>query len=416
MENMTAQKKTQKKNFVREGLIYLFLLSAYLVVTLLLFHWQTIGYNGKYWSDDGAYLMEIQGLDSGYDFPYPILFWMGKFFLLFTSPQHALALAITLLNGLTPIALLFFFRKAVLKGRSAKAGEAALIGVLVFSLLFVSMLYPLTYLGRYNEVGEGFLYRYLGAFSPNPYHNATYLAARAFSVPTFFLFAEILDIYEKENKWYHPKYMLFSMSLLLATLSKPSFSLVMACAAGCIMLWRLFFHGFRQGVKAFFQLGIWFIPAFLVLLYQFGDVFRPGKLSGEGIGFGFLTAWSTAAEHVFLSVLRGMAFPMTVLFFCLLQRKVSGLLRFAWQFYLAAFCTLVFLYEKGYRMSHVNFAWGYMYALFFSFVVSLMVLVRHTRERSQPLWQLGIQWGMYGLHLICGVDYFRVLFQGGMFH
>ncbi len=178
-KNMALEKRQKLQN----GLVYLVLLSAYLVVTLLLFHWQAVGYDGKYWSDDGAYLMEIQGMDSGYDFPYPILFWTGRFFSLFTSPQHGLALAITLLNGLTPIALLFFFHRIVYGGKWVRAEKGIAAGILVFSLLFVSMLYPLTYLGRYNEVGEGFLYRYLGVFSPNPYHNATYLAARAFSVP-----------------------------------------------------------------------------------------------------------------------------------------------------------------------------------------------------------------------------------------
>lgn len=405
-----------KKNRFWAGLIYLLLFSAYLAVTLFLFHRQSVGYDGKYWSDDGAYIMEMQGLDSGYDFPYPILFWTGRLFLFFTSPQHALALAVTLLNGLTPLALLYFFPRAVFEGRREGGGKEIASAVLVFSLLFVSMLYPLTYLGRYKEMGEGFLYRYLGAFTPNPYHNATYLAARAFAVPAFFLFADILDFYEEENKWYHPKYLFFSVSLLLATLAKPSFSLVMACAAGCIMLWRLFSHGFIRGLKAFFQMGIWFIPSFLALLYQFGNVFRPGRISGEGIGIGFLTAWSTATDNVPLAIFRGMAFPLAVLLFCIPGREIPKLLRFSWQFYLAALCTLVFLYEKGYRMGHVNFAWGYMYALFFSYVVSLIILVRHTVGKKQPLWQLVIQWGIYGLHLICGADYFRVLLQGGMFH
>lgn len=406
---------TEKKRKILDICGYLLLLFIYMAVTLILFHRQTVNFGGMYPSDVQAYLLEMQGIDSGYDFPYPILFWTGRIFLPFTSPAHAMAFAITLLNGLTPLALKYYMDRHIeVRGREG-AGRGMLSSVLVFSLLFVSMLYPLTYLGRYHEVGEDFLYRYLGAFTPNPYHNATYLAARPFSVPAFFLFAEILDFYEKENKWYHPKYLLFSVSLLLSTLAKPSFSLVLICAAGCIMLWRLIAHGFR-GIKAFFQMGIWFIPTFLVLLYQFGDVFRPGKISGEGIGIGFLTAWSTATDHVFLSLLRGMGFPLTVLIFCLARREVPKVLKFSWQFFLAALCTLVFLYEKGYRLSHVNFAWGYMYGLFFAYVVSLIVLVKYTVGKRQPPWQLGIQWGMYGLHLICGVDYFRILLQGGMFH
>lgn len=91
-------------------------------------------------------------------------------------------------------------------------------------------------------------------------------------------------------------------------------------------------------------------------------------------------------------------------------------MRFTWQFFLVALATLVFLYEKGDRLPHVNFSWGYMYGLFFLYAVSLLVLIQNSLRRLQPAWQLGIQWAVYLLHLICGLDYFRILFQGGLFH
>ena len=43
-------------------------------VTLWLFHQQTLGSPERYHSDMKAYILEMQGLDSGYSFPYPILF------------------------------------------------------------------------------------------------------------------------------------------------------------------------------------------------------------------------------------------------------------------------------------------------------------------------------------------------------
>ena len=181
------------------------------------------------------------------------------------------------------------------------------------------------------------------------------------------------------------------------------------------MLWRLAVSRFR-GVKAFFQMGIWFLPTFLVLLYQFGDVFRSGGERSGGIGFGFLTAWSTVTDNVPLSVFRGILFPLTVLLFTLWHRELPKLLRFSWQFFLAALLTLVFLYESGYRLPHVNFSWGYMYGLFFLYVASLLVLAKNTLQRRQPAWQMGIQWIAYGLHMVCGIDYFRILLQGGLFH
>lgn len=408
---MATRKRYLIQNFLFFGLILL----TYLATTLFLFHRQTVTYGGLYPSDMGAYVLEIQGEYSGYQYPYPVLFLTGKLFLLFTSPKHATAMAAALWNGLTPIALKYYFDRFLKVRETTDSKRGILSTLLVFSLLLISMVYPLTYLGQYHEPGEEFLYRYLGTFTPNPYHNATYLTARPFSVPVFFLFADVLTFYEKENRWVHPKYVLFSLLLFFATLAKPSFTLVMVIIAGIIMLWRLA-AGRLRGVRSFFQLGIWFIPTFLVLLYQFGNVFCTKEAGEQGLGFGFMTAWSTVTDNVPLSIFLGILFPFTVLLFCLLHRDLPNLLKFAWQFYLAALLTLTFLYEKGYRLPHVNFSWGYMYGLFFTYTVSLLHLVKNTLKRCQPAWQLGIQWTAYGLHMVCGIDYFRILLQGGLFH
>ena len=408
--NPSPQKKFQ--NYI----YFSILLLIYLSVTLFLFHRQSVLYSGKYLSDMLPYIAEIQGIDSGYRFPYPIMFLVGRFFLLFTTPQHAMTFAVTLLCGLTAPVLKLIFDQFLKVTDSSSPWLGVFSSLLVFSLLFTSMLYPLTYLGRYNPLGEDYLYRYLGVFTPNPYHNATYLAARPFTIPAFFLFADILGFYEMKDKWFHPEYIFMGLFLFLATLTKPSFTLVFVAVAGLIMLYRLIRSHFH-GIKAFFQLGIWFIPTFGVLLYQFGDVFRPK--SGEadkGIGFGFLKAWSTAHDNIPVAILLATAFPLTVLLFCIIRKEIPAILRFSWQYYLMALATLVFLYEKGYRLEHVNFSWGYMYGLFFLYTVSLMMLAKNTLKRIQPMWQLVPQWIMYGLHLICGLDYFRVLLQGELFH
>ncbi len=70
----------RKKYPVGEILFFFALLAAYLAATLFLFHRQTVGYAGMYPSDMGPYREEIQGMDSGYRYPYPILFLTGRFF------------------------------------------------------------------------------------------------------------------------------------------------------------------------------------------------------------------------------------------------------------------------------------------------------------------------------------------------
>lgn len=406
----------QKRKATLQNRIFFFiLLLIYLAVTLFLFHRQSVNYSGEYVSDIQPYIQEMQGIESGYDFPYPVLFLTGRFFLLFTTPQHAMAIALTLLNGLTAPMLKVFFDSYLKVSDSASGKRGIFSSLLVFALLFASMLYPLTYLGRYLPFGEEYLYRYLGVFTPNPYHNATYLAARPFTVPAFFLFADVLSFYEKEKRWFHPKYLLMGLSLLLATLTKPSFTLVFVAAAGLIMLFRLIRSRFR-GIKAFFQCGIWFIPTFCALLYQFGNVFRPQGGEDRGIGVGFFKAWSSVCDNIPGAILLATAFPLTVLLFCAAQRRLPAILKFAWQFFLMAFATLALLYEKGYRFEHMNFSWGYMHGLFFLYTVSLLILGQKSLRRDSPRWQLSVQWAVFGLHLVCGFDYFRILLRGGLFY
>lgn len=58
---------------------FLGLYSVYLVLTLFLFYRQSVSYGGRYISDMPSYIAEIQGIPTGYDFPYPVMFWIAKF-------------------------------------------------------------------------------------------------------------------------------------------------------------------------------------------------------------------------------------------------------------------------------------------------------------------------------------------------
>lgn len=398
------------------AIVFLLVWAAYLAVTLFLFHRQSVNYDDKYISDMIPYINHMAGRETGYDFPYPILFWTGRFFLLLTSQFHAMAFALTLLNGLT-VPVLKYFMDRILQVKQTGSLIRGLAGTfLTIAMMFVSMLYPLSYLGKTGEPLE--YLRYKGVFTPNPYHNATYLAARPFLVLSFFLLADLLSKYEKENIWKRDHLwegIAFSVTLLLSTMTKPSYTLVAVSMAGVIMLFRLLRSKMR-GWKAFWQLGVFFLPTFADLLYQFQGVFMGGSEEVEkGIGFGFLKAWSTATEQVPLALILGLAFPLVVLLFHGKALIRNGWYRLSWQILLMSVVQMLFLYEKGYRLSHLNFAWGYMCGMFLLYFTSLLVLVQDTADGQHKRWLLWCQWGIFLLHLICGVDYFRVLLTGGLF-
>lgn len=390
------------------------LLAGYLLATLFLFHRQSVNYGGNYFSDMSSYIGEIRGVFEDCEFPYPVMFWVARCFSVWMGPYHAMAFTVTVLNGLTALALKYFLNRSIGVKRGERADYA--VSLLVFALLLVSMLFPFSYLGRYRTEAEGFLYRYTGTFTPNPYHNATYLAARPFAVVTFFLGADLLGDYEKTDAWIRKKTAVFALMLALSTLTKPSFTLVFVSVCGLVMLWRLL-RSAGRGWKAFWQLGIAFLPTFATLLYQYGSMFV-GEAKGQetGITVAFLKAWHDKTDHVPLAIFLAAAFPLSVLLFQRGRVLENGLLKLAWQCYLLSLLMLLFLREKGYRAEHLNFAWGYMYGLFFLFVTSAVALTEETRRRGQPVWQLSMQWLFFAAHLVCGVDYFKVLLQGGYYY
>lgn len=405
--------RSLSKNQIKNYLIFLILFVLYSAVTLFLFHRQSVSYEGNYTSDMLPYIAHMRGQETGYDFPYPILFWTGRLLMVFFSPAHAMALAVAGLNALTALALKGVFDGCLEVGQkdSLKRGIAGTAAV--FAMLLISMLYPLSYLGKTGEPLE--YLRYKGVFSPNPYHNATFLAARPFMVVSFLLLADLLNVYEKEEKRSLGKYIAFSAALLLSTMAKPSFTLAAVSTAGVIMLWRLF-CGKCKKWKAFFKLGFCFIPTFGALLYQFRGVFMGGSAEVEkGIGIGFLQAWRTASDNIPVALALGLCFPLIVLIFHVKEIRDKEQYRFSWQLLVMSVAQLALLYEKGYRLPHLNFAWGYMCAMFLVCLMSLVLLIQDSAEGRGKVWKLCCQWGIFALHLVCGVDYFRVLLSGGLF-
>ncbi|MCM1326828.1 MAG: SemiSWEET family transporter [Bacteroidales bacterium] len=426
-----------KKNQWIDRIFFVGLLLAASAVTLLLFHRQTLESSESYHSDMEAYIEEILGLNEKYSYPYPIFFKIARWIHLFAAPELSVALATMLLNSLAMVSIKYFFNKILLKNLQdglpkCKWLAGVLISLVSMSLFFISMLYPPK--GIYLP---GILYNYLGVFTANPFHNATYMAARPFAAVTFFLFAKLLGCYEQGygGKWKNPQtgvamkdYVLFSLFLLLATMTKPSFTLVMVATAGFIMLYRLFRSKCRNIVPTI-QLGVCFVPTFIDLLYQYRGVFVPQEGEEGGVGFCFGEVWRMYCSNIPLAVALAIGFPILV-FVCHIGQmkelwKKNSIYRFSWQIYLMGFLTAFFLYEKGFRKQDFNFSWGYMYGIFFGFVGALLLLLKDTADvaaapkNSRVLKAkllLGAQWTAYLWHLACGLYYFKDLMQGKMYY
>lgn len=381
--------------------------AAYAAMTLLLFHRQSVHYAGGYNSDITPYVNYMEGIFTGYEFPYPIMFWVGKCFRIFLNPEMAMAFAVTFLNALTPPILKYYVDSFIRKETSWNKATAALSTLFTFSLLFVSMLFL--------DLGKGSIeWRYHGVFTPNPFHNATYLATRPFSIVCFFMLIDLLQTYEEGAD--KKKYVVFSLFLLLTTMTKPSFTFGFVLTTAVILLYRTCRKGFRN-FKETMLLAACAIPTFIALIYQFRDVFVGTNAFGDekGIGIGWLKAWSMQEKPIGEALILGLAFPLVVLLFNIKNLREEKGYRLSLQMLITNLIMLLFLYEKGYRMGHVNFAWGYMHAMSFSYIMSFLLLFKNTWNKKQPVAALMLQWGMYAWHLVCGIVYFSTIMAGGGF-
>ncbi len=394
---------------------FLALMGSYTILMFVLFKNQAFHTEYLvYGSDVDAYLLEMQGIDSGFDYPYPVYFLLGKFFALFSDVRMGAALSATILNSLSPAFLSFFMLKSLSglvrvndKNRSAFEGFILLI---TYSVFFVSMLYPPE--GKYLP---GVPLKNLGVYSPNPFYNQTYLAARGFSIVAFFLFAHILTYYEDRAD--KKEYIAFSVFLLLATLTKPSFTLVLVSAAAVHMIVKLIISRGKKWM-GFVWLLLTAVPTFIALLIQFGGVFGSGSHAGEdgGIGISIGKAWGVYTDNIVFAIMLACAFPGVVMLLNLKHLMDDPVFRLSWEVMMAGFLEFLLLYEKGDRQVHNNFAWGYMYGIFFVFISALIVLIRNTIKKKQPVPVLVFEWAVYIWHLCCGLGFFKMIYLGGYFY
>ena len=410
------QQKYAKKYRLPDAALFCLLTALFFAVTLLLFHRQTTTVTESYKSDMMAYIREMLGTETKYSFPYPVFFKVGAFFHLFTkSPAFAIALATAVLNVLALV-----ISKLSLNTFCASEKKPLLSRVLVTATVFALFLSSMLYLRPMPKLGIS--WNYLGVFSPTPWHNATYLAARPFMILAFLWGAKLLDRYEqvrtlRDLRENGRDYALFSAFLLLATMTKPSYTIVHLGAAGLIMVWR-FLRSKGQNLVPSLYLGLCYLPTFADLLYQYRGVFVPESGAEGGIGFGFLTVWSQYTRNLPCAILQAVCFPLVVLWFHKKELQTHTRLRFSWQIWLMGFAMAALLYEKGFRIYDFNFSWGYMCGIFLVFFTSGEMLIRDLltgKDRRQRLFALAEALAL-AAHLCCGIRYFLTLLSGEIYY
>ncbi len=409
----TTKEDTNKKIVIGRIIDYIvFALFLFLMTYFFgrLVYAQTLyaGKEGGYTSDIYAYMQEMQGIDSGYSFPYPLFFGLGKLLNLFMPIEYAITIAEMALNVLAIVITKVYLEKVLEKSYS---NESWYHHILITLFLYFGFVISMWWLPRFGKIHLPLKDQvFYGTYSGNPWHNATYIATRPFAIGAFFALADLIEKEDSEFNW--KKGIIFGVFLLLTTLAKPSFTLVCGSTIAVICIIRLIKTRFKY-IKNTSCLFICCIPTFIALAFQYLGVFGEANPNDEhGIGLDFFRVWRDANPHVIAAIFYANVFSLVSLIFLIKQNRKLFLYRFAILLFVVSVAEAGLLCEKGFRYPHFNFSWGYMHGIFFFALATIVVLLKNIFEKTiKPVFAIICIIALLS-QVIAGVLYFRGLYCG----
>ena len=258
----------------------------------------------------------------------------------------------------------------------------------------------------------------IGYMNPIVYHNPTIVAVRLFLIPVSLLALRIFD----GRSWIslnHRVYvtLLCAVLVLLATLTKPSYTLVLIPGCCLFAAWRLLM---RQNVD--FPLLIFGIclPAILLLgllyllvYFDFDD--------GSSIAIGFLTFMKSYIPtwRIPIQLMLSLVFPLGVYICFWNEAREHTYLNMSWLNFAIGAAIALLLYEEGPRIYHGNFVWSGYSAVFVLMFASILFFVERVRSRiasgeavNHRLFGLrftgrdAVVILLFGLHVVSGIAYY----------
>ena len=264
--------------------------------------------------------------------------------------QIAAGLVSGLLIALTYIAAYFIIRKEV---PGLESYEAAALDLALH-------LAGAIYVPFFNKEP------YLGQGTPNIWHNPTTIAVRPIALLIFVLVGSMIIKAQKENFENGisvGRGILTGFLLVLSCLAKPSFVQVFYPAIFTLMvIWLILYKG--RNLKTAVQLFLVCLPSLVVMIMQFVISYYSGNGNSGGITIAPFVVAGARTRSIPISMLLLLAFPLLMLILSLIKKSVSWEDILSWLMLLWGLVWRLLLAEKGERIYHGNFSWGYMLAVY----------------------------------------------------
>jgi hypothetical protein len=244
---------------------------------------------------------------------------------------------------------------------------------------------------------------YLGTGTPNPWHNPTYIFCKPFSILVFIYLLKSIEL-SQEKKDCTKELIFLTLFSVLSMWAKPSFLISFLPSVVLLFIYKLLKK--EISFKFLILVGISFLPSLVPLFIMNSTIFNSAN-STNTIIIAAGQVWSNHSKNIPLSIVLAAAFPLYVFILNIKHLSTAHLLVFI--NYILAMLIYFFLAEKGVRMYHGNFSWGYLFALFFLFFISIEEFF-FKKKIPKGFYIPGL--GLFLLHLFSGLFYFSVIAAG----
>lgn len=328
-----------------------------------------------------------------------VIFFNKLFPLVSNSTLSTLAVvSVVLLLGISIFKLL--------KNEAERLISDPVIALLTISLLIISPIIV--------WVNLPFL---MGYINPTIYHSPTQNFLRLFVVPVSLLALRVIH----PKAYVSSKHRVFVVILtaflvILATLSKPSYTITIIPGLCLYVIYRLIKRDSIDWLLLIFGLCL---PAIGVVAIQYSITYI-NTTGNTTIAIGFLRVMQ---YHIPLwrapfQFLLSLVFPISVYLLHLKEARAHTYLNFSWVTFLVGAGYTYFFYETGGRVWHGNFVWTSYSALFVLMFASLTFVIQVYRTTSvttfrnlalnykQSPWRFKVVAFIFVLHVLSGIVYY----------
>ena len=257
----------------------------------------------------------------------------------------------------------------------------------------------------------------IGYINSMVYHNPTFLALRLFVIPLSLLSLWVVNSRnypDLNNRLFYV--LLAAVIMMLATLSKPSYTIVMLPGLILFALWQ------RLKMRAVdWKYFIWglCIPGAFIVAIEYIVTFASGQEHGGTISFGFLT-WLThyvPAWRIPFQTALSLVFPIGVYLLYFAEARKSLYLNFSWTVFGIALLLVYCLYQDGIGFKAGDFVWSSYSAIFVLMFASLKFLIeqyagekdasfRESRAGLRSKTRTRIALFLFSMHVLFGLVYY----------